>query len=213
MKKLMSKLGAMAGAVTALVGADAVMNVAAAQECMIGEIRQFGGNFAPRGWAFANGQLLAVSSNDALFSILGTIYGGDGRTTFALPDLRGRIPIGAGQGPGLTNRPLGSKTGLERNNMSVLTMPAHTHGATTSSTLHASTAAGDANDPTGRLLADDGDDLVYKDAAPDVTMAADAAASTTTLSNAGSSVAFNNIQPTATTNYIVCLQGIYPSRS
>jgi len=80
---------------------------------LLGEIAMFAGNFAPRGWAFCNGQLLPVSQNSALFSLLGTTYGGDGRTTFALPDLRGRAPIHAGQGPGLTTRPLGSRGGVE----------------------------------------------------------------------------------------------------
>ena len=82
-------------------------------EPFVGEIRMFAGNFAPRGWAFCDGQLLAISQNDALFSVIGTLYGGDGRTTFALPDLRGRVPIHAGQGPGLSERPLGSKGGVE----------------------------------------------------------------------------------------------------
>ena len=83
-------------------------------EPFVGEIRMFAGNFAPRGWAFCDGQLLNVSQNDALFSLYGTIYGGDGRTTFGLPDLRGRVPIHAGDGPGLSNRQLGSKEGQER---------------------------------------------------------------------------------------------------
>ncbi|MEO1370355.1 MAG: tail fiber protein, partial [Acidobacteriota bacterium] len=82
-------------------------------EPFVGEVRMFAGNFAPRGWAFCDGQLLAVSQNDALFSLLGTIYGGDGRTTFGLPDLRGRIPIHAGSGPGLSPRRLGAKSGSE----------------------------------------------------------------------------------------------------
>jgi microcystin-dependent protein len=82
-------------------------------EPFLGEISMFGGNFAPRGWAFCNGQLLPISTNTALFSLLGTIYGGDGRTTFALPDLRGRSPIHFGTGPGLSPRPLGQKIGAE----------------------------------------------------------------------------------------------------
>ncbi|MEL6251848.1 MAG: tail fiber protein [Bacteroidota bacterium] len=88
-------------------------------EGYIGEIRMFGGNFAPRGWALCEGQLLAISSYNALFSILGTTYGGDGRTSFGLPDLRGRTPVGAGAGPGLTNRTLGSKFGTENLSISL----------------------------------------------------------------------------------------------
>ena len=86
---------------------------ARAQEPLLGEIRMFAGNFAPRGWALCDGQLLAVQQNDALFSVLGTIYGGDGRTTFALPDLRGRVPIHAGTGPGLSRKRLGQRGGAE----------------------------------------------------------------------------------------------------
>ena len=98
-------------------------------EPFIAEIKMFGGNFAPRGWAFCNGQLLAVSSNTALFSILGTTYGGDGRTTFALPNLRGRVAVHAGNGAGLTNRPLGEKSGTESTTLTISQMPSHTHTA------------------------------------------------------------------------------------
>ena len=98
-------------------------------EPFVGEIRMFAGNFAPRGWAFCDGQLLAVSQNDALFSLLGTIYGGDGRTTFGLPDMRGRIPIHAGHGPGLSERRLGAKGGAEQVTLTVNQMPSHGHPA------------------------------------------------------------------------------------
>jgi len=93
----------------------------------IGEIIMFAGNFAPRGWAFCDGQLLPISQNSALFSILGTTYGGDGRTTFALPDLRGRVPIHAGSGPGLSYRNLGAKEGQEEMSLTVSQIPSHTH--------------------------------------------------------------------------------------
>ncbi len=97
-------------------------------EPLIGSIGLFGGNFAPRSWALCQGQLLAISSNSALFSILGTIYGGDGRTTFGLPDLRGRIPIQQGTGPGLSNYRLGNWYGIEQNTLSLLNLANHTHG-------------------------------------------------------------------------------------
>ena len=96
-------------------------------EPFIGEIAMFGGNFAPRGWAYCNGQLLAISNNDALFSLLGTIYGGDGRTTFALPDLRGRVPMHWGNGPGLSDYRIGQKSGSETTTLNVLQLPAHNH--------------------------------------------------------------------------------------
>ncbi len=99
----------------------------------IAEIIMFGGNFAPRGWALCEGQILPISSNQALFSLLGTTYGGDGRTTFALPDLRGRVPIGTGNGPGLTSRGLGASGGVETHPLSTGETPAHGHveGAST----------------------------------------------------------------------------------
>lgn len=93
----------------------------------LAEIIMFGGNFAPRGWALCDGQLLPINSNQAVFSLIGTIYGGDGRTTFALPDMRGRTAIHAGNGPGLTPRPLGQRSGTETNTMNVTQMPAHSH--------------------------------------------------------------------------------------
>ena len=96
-------------------------------EPFIGEIRMFAGSFAPRGWALCDGQLLAVSQNDALFSLLGTIYGGDGRTTFGLPDMRGRIPIHFGSGPGLTPRTLGNKFGSEHETLITNQLPSHSH--------------------------------------------------------------------------------------
>ena len=96
-------------------------------------IVMFAGNFAPRTWALCQGQLLAISSNSALFSLLGVTYGGDGRTTFGLPDLRGRVPVGTGSGPGFTNRLLGARSGVEYNNLTVAHLPAHTHSTTRAS--------------------------------------------------------------------------------
>ena len=115
-------------------------------EPFVGEVRMFAGNFAPRGWAFCDGQLLAVSQNDALFSLLGTIYGGDGRTTFGLPDMRGRVAIHAGSGPGLSPRRLGAKAGSEKETLTVNQMPSHTHAwqGSTANTIFAP--------PSGRLV-------------------------------------------------------------
>jgi microcystin-dependent protein len=107
----------------------------------------FAGNFAPRGWALCDGQLLAISQNDALFSLLGTLYGGDGRTTFALPDLRGRVPIHAGSGPGLIPRNVGAKGGSEEVALSAAELPPHSH------TLQGSTDLADSPNPEGRLVA------------------------------------------------------------
>ncbi|MEZ4884954.1 MAG: tail fiber protein [Chitinophagales bacterium] len=170
-------------------------------EPFVGEIRMFAGNFAPRGWAFADGQLLAVSQNDALFSLYGTIYGGDGRTTFALPDLRGRIPLHAGHGPGLSERRLGSKGGSENVTLTVNQLPSHNHG------VAAAGVDGDKNIPTGNYLAGSGARDTEYDSSQDAGMSAAAVAST------GGSQSHTNLMPALCVNYIVALVGIYPSRN
>ncbi len=174
----------------------------------IGEIIMFGGNFAPRSWAFCNGQLLAISSNSALFSILGTTYGGDGRTTFGLPDLRGRAPVHAGRGPGLSDRRLGAKGGVETVVLNESQMPQHTHAAT--STIHVHDEDGTTEASSGAILAN-GASNIYSTGAADAAL--NAAAATTANANTGGSQAHDNMQPWATVNYIIALQGTYPSRS
>lgn len=203
---------ALSGA-SACFAAMGVTTGASAQECFIGEVRMFAGNFAPRNWAFTDGQLLAISSNTALFSILGTTYGGDGRTTFALPDLRGRVSVHPGTGPGLTPRSLGQKSGSETNTLNVNQMPSHNHTASTTSTLRATTAGGTTEIPTGNVLADDGNDRIYAAGPANTDMGASAIESSTTVGNAGAGQAVNNMQPWLGINHIICLQGIFPSRS
>jgi len=169
-------------------------------EPFLGEIKIWAPNFAPRGWAFCDGQLLPISQNSALFSLLGTIYGGDGRTTFALPDLRGRIPLGMGTGPGLSPHPIGQRGGAETTTLTVNNLPAHTHA------LNLATAAeGDSNDPAGRLLAQT-DARSYSDQGP-------AIAGGGTTAGTGASQAVNNMQPYLSLSFIIALQGIFPSRS
>jgi microcystin-dependent protein len=169
----------------------------------IGEIRMFGGNFAIRDWAICDGQLLAISSNSALFSILGTTYGGDGRTTFALPDLRGRAPMHAGNGPGLTSRNIGQRGGVETEILSQAAMPAHNH------TLSASTLPASSTQPTtqSRFSRSVGG-FAYDD-----TAVANVPLDGGTVGNAGLNQQHNNVQPFLAINYIICLQGIFPSRS
>ena len=160
-----------------------------------------GFNFCPRGWALAEGQLLSISSNSALFSLFGTIYGGDGRTTFALPDLRGRVPMSAGGGPGLTNRPMGQRLGTETETLTVQQMPSHNHQ------INASQGATD-NDPSGSVMGGPGRTRIYD--APTVT-------STTMASNAvtntGGSQNHNNMQPSLVLRACIALEGVYPSRN
>ncbi len=166
----------------------------------VGEIRMFAGNFAPRSWAFCDGQLLAVSQNDALFSLLGTIYGGDGRTTFGLPDMRGRIPIHAGTGPGLSNRKLGSSGGAENVTLTVAEMPGHRHD------YKAMAVAGDQSSPGGNVAAGRSGDSAYVEDTPDVAM------STSGVSNRGGSLSHTNLAPALCVHFIIALFGIYPSR-
>lgn len=182
---------------------------AQASEPFLGEIVMFAGNFAPRGWAFCDGQLLAINSNQALFSILGTTYGGDGRTTFALPDLRGRTAIGPRQGPGLSNYQLGQRGGLETVTLSAAQMPSHTHATT--ATLQATSTRGNSAVPTGNILASKPRTDIYSDAAPDVSM--DSAAVTLQNAATGGSQAHENRMPYLAINHIIALFGIFPSRN
>jgi len=170
-------------------------------EPFVGEIRIFAGNFAPRGWAFCDGQLLAVSQNDALFSLLGTIYGGDGRTTFGLPDLRGRVPIHSGSGPGLTPRNIGSRGGSEQVVLTVNHLPSHNHPAKTASGGNAATPVGNywSTDPGGNSAG-------YHTGHDDSAMAANV------IGNSGGSQPHTNLQPFLCVHFIIALFGIYPSR-
>lgn len=170
-------------------------------EPFVGEIRMFAGNFAPRGWALCDGQLLAVSQNDALFSLFGTIYGGDGRTTFGLPELRGRVPVHAGSGPGLTPRILGSKAGTENESVSIASLTAHTHA------YQASTNIADESAPTGNVLAQAPVASTYFPTTPTVALAG------TTVSSVGGSQSHPNVMPFLCVNFIVALFGVYPTRT
>jgi len=181
-------------------------------EGTIGEIRMFAGNFAPRNWAFCDGQLLAIAQNNALFSILGTTYGGDGRTTFGLPELRGRTPSGVGNGPGLTNRSLGQKGGSETNTITATQMPSHDH--TASGTVKPKAATGRltlTNTPTGNFPAETpAGTNIYTSTANAEMGESDV---TVTVANNGGGQSVNNMQPFLGMYYIICLEGVYPSRT
>lgn len=172
-------------------------------EPFIGEIRIFGGGFAPRGWALCNGQLLPINANTALFSILGTTYGGNGRTTFALPDLRGRAPLQAGQAPGLSNYALGETVGDVSVTLTSNEMPDHTHVPAGSS------SAGTDVKPGNGLWAIPGAGRgvdAYTNGTGDVKM------SPSVLSVIGGGQPHNNMPPYLVVNYIIALEGIFPSR-
>lgn len=173
-------------------------------EPFVGEIRMFAGNFAPRGWALCDGQLLAVSQNDALFSLLGTIYGGDGRTTFGLPDLRGRVPIhaGSGAGPGLSLRRLGAKAGEENVTVTVNQLTSHSH------TMKGSTDSADETRPAGNVPGSDLATDFYFEEPPSAESMASA-----TIAPVGGNQPHTNLQPFLCVNFIIALFGIYPSRT
>jgi microcystin-dependent protein len=175
-------------------------------EPFIGQVMLFAGNFAPRGWAFCDGTLLPVAQNTALFSILGTIYGGDGRTTFALPDLRGRVAISPGNGAGLDNYSVGQKGGAEKVTLSIEEMPSHSHtGSAQLAGADPITRGTGTNSP--------------KDSVPGVGGVYGTAANTTMKpaavdnNNTGGDQAHENRQPFLAINYIIALEGVYPPRN
>jgi len=171
-------------------------------EPFIAEIRIFAGNFAPRGWAFCNGQLLPISQNTALFSLIGTTYGGDGRSTTALPNLQGRAPMHPGRGPGLTSRRLGQLGGDQTVTLSEAQMPSHNHR------LRASEEDGAQVSPDMNALPGAGNDMYRAPAGANL-----GAMASETLPNTGGSQAHNNMQPYLAMYFIIALVGLYPSRS
>lgn len=164
-----------------------------AQDAMLGEVKLFAGNFAPKGWAFCKGQLLPIADNQALFSIIGTIYGGDGRTTFALPDLRGRVAVGDGSGPGLTNRNLGAKGGMEERALTNANLP-----------------QGEIRVPAFAITNNDNFEPIKGNKS--VISIGDAANSVVPLSIGGRAEPVPSMQPFQVLNYIICTKGSFPSR-
>jgi microcystin-dependent protein len=167
-------------------------------EPFLGEIRPFPYNFAPRSWAFCNGALLPINQNQALFSLLGTTYGGNGQTTFALPNLNDRVAISSGTGPGLSPYNLGQPGGVSGVTLTQAQIPPHNHLVTTAS-------APSTNSPVNALPATSGSHNLY-DPAINTSMASDA------IGSAGGSQAHENMQPTLAINYCIALTGIFPSR-
>lgn len=172
-------------------------------EPFIGQIISAGFNFAPRGYATCDGQLLSIAQNTALFSLLGTTFGGDGRVTFGLPDLRGRVPMHQGQGPGLTNRTMGELAGSENVTLISSQMPMHNH------TVNALSTNGNLKGPGGNVMANVQGTAtnIYTNANPDTTMNANM------IGLAGGNQPHNNMQPYLVINFCIALQGIFPSRN
>jgi microcystin-dependent protein len=169
----------------------------------LGQINAIGFNFAPRGWALCDGQLLPINQNQALFSLLGTTFGGDGRTTFALPDLRGRTAIHVGSGPGLSHYAWGQRGGHEETALLSANLPSHDHQLMVSNNV-ATTDSGKGNYLAKKTL---GNDLIYETAAPTRALGSEA------ISNTGSSVPFDTRSPYLGIYHCIALQGIFPSRS
>jgi len=167
----------------------------------IGEIRMFGGNFPPSGWAFCDGQLLPISENDALFNLIGTTYGGDGQSTFALPDLRGRVPIHLGTGPGLGTYSIGEQAGVESVTLTTQQIPTHTHP------WMASTGPGTSNTPVNNVGGSPPVMKPYRLGTPGDAM------SQVTIQPAGGQQPHENLQPYLTISFIISLFGIFPTQS
>lgn len=170
-------------------------------EPFLAEVRIVGFNFAPRGWAFCDGQILPINQNQSLYSLLGTTYGGDGRTSFALPDLRGRTPIHVGRSNGGEDHGLGQKSGEETHTLSANEMPQHTH------TLRASSTDGNTATPTDHVLAREVGGIYEQNPSDTIPMRSG------TVTNTGGGQAHNNMQPYLALNFCIALQGLFPSRN
>ncbi len=180
-------------------------------EPFLGQIMAVGFNYAPRGWAFCQGQLMSIAQNTALFSLLGTQYGGDGVTTFALPDYRGRVAVGMGQGPGLSNYVQGEVSGTENVTLLQTQMPAHVHPLQVSAQVQVSTTNPSADEPAGAFLTTTGNNFYATSGAPGNNLGGVSASGT--VGQAGGNQPFSILQPFLGTNYIIALEGIYPPRS
>jgi len=165
----------------------------------VGEIRMFAGNFAPVGWMFCSGQLLPISENETLFQLIGTTYGGDGESTFALPNLQSRVPLHFGNGPDGVNYPIAQAAGVESVTLSTQQIPVHNHA------LIGTTATGTLSDPTNNLLSDSPNIKLYTAQTPGGTLAAQ------DVTPVGGSQPHENCQPFLCINYIISLFGLFPS--
>lgn len=190
---------------------------ACGNEPFLGEVCIVPYSFPPRGYSFTDGSLLAISQNTALFALLGTTYGGDGVQTFALPDTRGRVIVGAGQGPGLSNYVIGQMAGSENITLLSTQMPSHSHTAVTNVAVKALgvSSEGNADAPTGNAWAAKSRGALYSAATPNVVMAPGAiqSSATTTIGSSGGNQPFSIVQPYVVLNPIIALVGIFPSRN
>lgn len=182
-------------------------------DAFLGELILFGTNWCPRGWAAANGQLLPISSNTALFSLLGCNFGGDCRTTFALPDLRGRAPISFGQGPGLSNYALAERVGVESVTLNVTQIPSHNHQATSTGQLNASDGALNSATAAGAALANQPQQHYAGRGALDEVMEDGSVTVTTTVGNTGGNLSHETRAPRLAMQWCIATVGVFPSRN
>ena len=183
-----------------------------ASQPFVAEIRMFCGNFPPRNWAFCNGQLLPIAQNTALFSLLGTTYGGNGQTNFALPDLRGRSPMNQGQGPGLSPKDLGEVAGVENVTLITNTMPSHTHPLVQNTISFPSNSnAGNADSPAGNIFAGNASQEDYTAPPGNGTLAPMTMGGN--LAPTGQGQPFSDMQPFLGVSFILCMFGVFPSRN
>lgn len=203
----MKRLNLLAASAVAIAATFTISAPAQAQaEPLLGQMMLFGGNFCPRGWGDASGALLPINQYSALFSLLGTMYGGDGRTTFALPDLRGRAPISLGSGPGLPSYPTqGARGGSTSFTLTINTMPTHNHIGT----MRASQIAGDTANPKDNSLATSPGTPIYHTGAPNVNMDV----GTVVIGNSGANIPVNKLSPYLVMRWCVAMQGVFPSRN
>lgn len=171
----------------------------------VGEIKLFAGNYAPIGWALCNGQIMHIQQNPMLYSVIGNIYGGDGKTTFALPNMQGMAPMGQGAGPGLTPRNIGDEVGGTTQTLTIQQLPSHTHVPNGTSVSSTTTAKAD---PTNNTWGSEGANAQFKPYASSVNAAMNPLALNTT----GGSSAHNNMQPFLTLSFIIALEGVFPPK-
>jgi len=171
-------------------------------EGYLAQILMFAGNFAPRNWVFCDGQLLAISQNTALFSLLGTTYGGDGRTTFGIPEMRGRVPMHKGSGPGLTPRTLGQTGGVENVTLTVAQMPQHSHPTA----VAVNNTGGEEANAAGQIISNHAA-AFNEDPVPGQNLGG------VTAGNTGGNGSHTNVQPFKCVNFVICVSGIFPSRN
>jgi microcystin-dependent protein len=176
----------------------------------IGQVKMVGFNFAPVNWAFCDGQLLSIAENDTLFALIGTTYGGDGQTTFALPNLRSRMPIHQGQGPGSSNHALGQAAGTENVTLVSPQMPQHTHTLTQTVTKRCQNGPGNSKSPVGNFFASGTSSENFSTTGP---AAMSELSFTTTVGMAGGNQPHDNMSPYTCVNFIISLYGVFPSRN